>query len=144
MAEIIEGGNLQDLLKVLQDTISTIETVVDGLIKKGTFSSELKRTLVKKSNEYPFLDPFAAELKYEDGKIVFTGNTAIHELTKGLGECLGLTIEALSSKFSQKKIFDQVKGELDQIKVDFRKEIKKFNLETAMPEIFGKHPVKKR
>jgi hypothetical protein len=144
MAEIIEGGDLQDLLKVLQDTISTIETVVDGLIKKGTFSSELRRTLVKKSNEYPFLDPFAAEFRYEDGKIVFTGNTEIHELTKGLGECLGLTIDALSNKFSQKKILDQVKGELDQIKVDFKKEIKKFNLETAMPEIFGKYFVRKR
>ncbi|MFQ5840807.1 MAG: hypothetical protein ACE5I8_00095 [Thermodesulfobacteriota bacterium] len=142
MAEIIEGDDLQDLLKVLQDTISTMETVVDGLIKKGTFSSELKRVLVKKSNQYPFLDPFAAEFRYEDGKIVFTGNTDVHELTKGLGECLGLTIDALSNKFSKKKILDQVKGELDQIRVDFGKEIKKYNLETAMPEIFGKRFVK--
>jgi hypothetical protein len=144
MAEIVEGGDLQDLLKVLQDTISTMETVVDGLIKKGTFGSELKRALVEKSNEYPFLDPFAAEFTYEDGKIVFTGNTNVQELTRGLGECLGLTIEALSNKFSKRKILDHVKGELDQIRVDFRKEIKKFNLEHAMPEIFGKHFVKKK
>lgn len=144
MVEINEGGNLQDLLRVLQDTISSIETVVDGLIKKGIFSSELRRVLVKKSNEYPFLDPFAAEFRYEDGKIVFTGNTVIRDLTRGLGECLGLTIEALSNKFSKKKILDHVKGELDQIKVDFRTEIKKFNLEIAMPEIFGRHFIKKR
>ncbi|NIS61853.1 MAG: hypothetical protein GTO13_14485 [Proteobacteria bacterium] len=144
VAEIIEGGDLQDLLKVLQDTISTMETVVDGLIKKGTFSSELKKALVEKSNEYPFLDPFDAEFKYEDGKIVFTGNTDVHELTKGLGECLGLTIEALSNKFSKKKILDQLKKELDQIRVDFRREIKKFNLEGALPEIFGRHFVTKR
>ena len=143
MIEIGEGGDLGDLLRVLQDTISTIETVVDGLIKKGIFSSELRRTLVKKSNEYPFLDPFAAEFRYKDGKIVFTGKTDIHELTRGLGECLGLTIEALSSQFSKKEILHQVKGELDQIKADFGKEIKRFNLEATMPDIFGKQLVNK-
>ncbi|UCD71544.1 MAG: hypothetical protein JSW70_00735 [Syntrophobacterales bacterium] len=142
--EIGEGGDLQDLLSVLQDTISTIETVFDGLLKKGIFSSELKRSLVKKSNEYPFLDPFAAEFRYKDGKIVFTGQTDIPELTRGLGECLGLTIEALSHQFSQENIMDQVEGELDQIKADFGKEIKKFNLEASMPEIFGSQLVRKR
>ncbi len=65
-------------------------------------------------------------------------------MTKGLGECLGLTIEALSNKFSKKKILDQLKKELDQIRVDFRREIKKFNLEGALPEIFGRHFVTKR
>jgi hypothetical protein len=143
MIEIGEGGDLGDLLRVLQDTISTIETVVDGLIKKGIFSSELRRILVKKSNEYPFLDPFAAEFRYKDGKIVFTGKTDIHELTRGLGECLGLTIEALSSQFSKKEILHQMKGELDQIKADFGKEIKRFNLEATMPDIFGKQLVNK-
>jgi hypothetical protein len=144
MGEIAEGGDLQNLLRILQDTISTIETVVDGSATKGTFSAELKRALVNKSNDYPFLDPFAAEFKYEDGKIIFTGNTDIPELTRGLGECLGLTIEALTDKFSKKKILDQVRGELDQIKLDFGREIKKFNLETTMPEIFGKDAVGKR
>jgi len=143
MIEIGEGGDVGDLLRVLQDTISTIETVVDGLIKKGIFSSELRRTLVKKSNEYPFLDPFAAEFRYKDGKIVFTGKTDIHELTRGLGECLGLTIEALSSQFSKKEILHHVKGEMDQIKADFGKEIKRFNLEATMPDIFGKQLVNK-
>jgi len=143
MTEIGEGGDLGDLLRVLQDTISTIETVVDGLIKKGIFSSELRRALVKKSNEYPFLDPFAAEFRYKDGKIVFTGKTDIHELTRGLGECLGLTIEALSYQFSKKEILHQVKGELDQIKADFGKEIKRFNLKATMPDIFGEQLVNK-
>ena len=104
----------------------------------------MRRALVKKSNEYPILDPFAAEFRYKDGKIVFTGKTDIHELTRGLGECLGLTIEAISHQFSKKEILDQVKGELDQIKVDFGKEIKKFNLEATMPEIFGDQLVGKR
>ncbi|MCK5552695.1 MAG: hypothetical protein KAJ09_06080 [Deltaproteobacteria bacterium] len=144
MGEIGESRDLGDLLRVLQDTISTIETVVDGLVKKGTFRVELRRALVKKSNDYPFLDPFAAEFRYTDGKIEFTGNTDIHELTRGLGECLGLTVEALSRKFSKQKIMDQVKRELDQIKADFGKEIKKFNLEGAMPEIFGSPLVRKR
>ncbi len=143
MTEIGEGGDLGDLLRVLQDTISTIETVVDGLIKKGIFSSELRRALVKKSNEYPFLDPFAAEFRYKDGKIVFTGKTDIHELTRGLGECLGLTIEALSYQFSKQEILHQVKGELDQIKADFGKEIKRFNLKATMPDIFGDQLINK-
>jgi hypothetical protein len=144
MGEIGEGGDLQNLLKVLGDTISTIETVVDGSIRKGVFSSELRRALVKKSNEYPFLDPFAAEFRYEDGKVVFTGKTDIRQLTRGLGECLGLTIEALSHSFSKKEILGQVKREMDQIKADFGKEIKKFNLEATMPEIFGNQLVRKR
>ncbi len=144
ITEVRESGDLGNLLRVLQDTISTIETVLDGLIKKGIFISELSRTLVKKSNEYPFLDPFAAEFRYKDGKIIFTGQTDIHELTRGLGECLGLTIEALSYQFSKEEILNKVKGELDQIKADFRKEIKKFNLEAAMPEIFGSQLFKKR
>jgi hypothetical protein len=144
LAEMIDGGDLQDLLKVLQDTISAIETVVDGSIKKGTFGAELRRALVQKSNDYPFLDPFAAEFSYDNGKILYTGNPDTRDLTRGLGECLGLSIEAISEKFSRKKILDQVKGELAQIKADFRQEIKKFNLETTMPEIFGNRIVRKR
>jgi hypothetical protein len=144
MGEIGEGDDLQDLVRVLQDTISAIETVVDGLMRKGTFISELRRALVKRSNEYPFLDPFAAEFNYKDGKIVFTGKADVHEFTRGLGECLGLTIRALSHQFSKREIVDQVRGELDQIKADFRQEIRKFDLEAAMPEIFGSRLVKRR
>ncbi len=144
LTEMIDGGGLQDLLRVLQDTISAIETVVDGSIKKGTFGAELRRALVQKSNEYPFLDPFAAEFSYDNGKIAYTGNPDTRELTRGLGECLGLSIEAISEKFSKQKILDRVKGELAQIKADFRQEIKKFNLETTMPEIFGNRIIKKK
>jgi hypothetical protein len=144
MGEVGEGGDLGDLLRVLGDTMSAIETVVDGLLTKGVFGSELRRVLVKKSNEYPFLDPFAAEFRYKDGKIVFTGNTDIRELTRGLGECLGLTIQALSHQFSRKGILGQIKRELDQIKADFGKEIKQFSLEATMPEIFGNQVVGKR
>lgn len=144
MGVVVEGGDLGDLLRVLGDTMSAIETVVDGLLKKGAFGSELRRVLVRKSNEYPFLDPFAAEFRYKDGKIVFTGNTDIRQLTRGLGECLGLTIQAFSHQFSRKGILGQIKRELDQIKADFGKEIKQFNLEGAMPEIFGSQTLGKR
>jgi len=144
LTEMIDGGDLQDLLRVLQDTISSIETVVDGSIKKGTFGAELRRALVQKSNEYPFLDPFAAEFSYDNGKIVYTGNPDTRELTRGLGECLGLSIEAISGKYSKQKILDRVKGELAQIKADFRQEIKKFNLDTTMPEIFGNRIIRKK
>ena len=144
MGEIGEEGDLQDLVRVLQDTISAIETVVDGLIRKGTFISELRRALVKRSNAYPFLDPFAAEFSYKDGQIVFTGKADVHEFARGVGECLGLTIRALSHQFSKREIVDQVRGELDQIKADFRQEISRFDLEAAMPEIFGSRLIKKR
>jgi hypothetical protein len=144
LTEMIDGGDLQDLLRVLQDTISSIETVVDGSIKRGTFAAELRRALVQKSNEYPFLDPFAAEFSYDNGKIVYTGNPDTRELTRGLGECLGLSIEAISGKYSKQKILDRVKGELAQIKADFRQEIKKFNLDTTMPEIFGNRIIRKK
>jgi hypothetical protein len=80
---------LDEITSVLQEILYKTEKLVDfGSGKKGTFHRAFTQSLLKKAEEYPFLDPFSKEFKYEDGFIHFSGEAEGRIFVKGLGDCL--------------------------------------------------------
>jgi len=100
-------NNLADTLDTSQET--TAPTAVEGEInvaiieellsifektflanKKGKadFRTLLRRKFVEKADSYDFLDPFAAEFHYADGKIDYSGEASTDILARGIVECI--------------------------------------------------------
>ena len=90
-----------DILTMLEEFLGVFETVVlTGKNKEAGFSSILKKKFVEKAEEYPFLDPFAAEFEYSDRRIKYYGQSGEKELADGvitsvkeLAEELGILTE---------------------------------------------------
>ena len=64
-------------------------------IRPVEFSNQLKKKFIEKADKYSFLDPFAAEFEYENGKIILTGSVSDKELAKGVLESIRELAEEL-------------------------------------------------
>jgi hypothetical protein len=90
-----------DVIKMLEEYLGVFDTVFSS--KKNIaldFNKALRKKFVEKAEQYTFLDPFAAEFEYSDGKITFTGESGDQDLVSGvvesvqeLAEEMGLTVE---------------------------------------------------
>jgi len=65
--ETIEADDIYTMFEDLLD--KTRSVVTNSRSVKEDFSTLLRKKFLEKANIYPFLDPFAAELEYKDGKI---------------------------------------------------------------------------
>ena len=132
-AKIMAGFELPQLLQVWQEFIATVEKTADGLYKNGHFLNTFKDSLIEKSRDYPFLDPFVAEFEYKNGKITFRGEL-VKDFSLGLGECLSATIDKLAAEQPEAKLEAKIKSELQSVKKKHAEVIEKFRLETAVPK----------
>jgi hypothetical protein len=99
------GEDLKQIILIFQEIISKAQHLVDGASKrKGLFHEVFKESLVEKSEEFVFLDPFAGEFEYRDGAIQFTGEAGVKQLTKGVVECLVETLSRLERELPKDKI----------------------------------------
>jgi len=99
------GEELKELIPILQEILSQAEKLVDGASKrKGLFDKVFKESLMEKSEEFTFLDPFAGEFEYREGTIQFTGEIGVKDFTKGIVECLVATLLGLEKELPKDKI----------------------------------------
>jgi hypothetical protein len=88
-------------LTAIEELLVLFERIVISRKGRDTdFSTLLSRKFVEKADTYPFLDPFAAEFRYVDNAVTFTGDTNDATLLKGVvesirevGEELGMLAE---------------------------------------------------
>ena len=73
---------MSEMLAIFERTVHGLKTV------DNDFATLLNRKFVEKADRFPFLDPFAAEFKYADGKILIEGDTTDDELTNGICESI--------------------------------------------------------
>lgn len=132
-AEIMAGFELPQLLEVWQEIIATAESTVNGLSSEGHFLNTFKDALIERAEDYPFLDPFAAEFEYKGGEIAFRGET-VKNFSQGLGECLSATISKLAAEAPDAGLAGMVRGELAAVKERHAEAIEKFALEATMPD----------
>lgn len=132
-AEIMARFELPQLLEVWQEIIATVERTADGLFSEGHFLNTFKDTLIERVEDYPFLDPFAAEFGYKDGQIAFRGES-VTNLSQALGECLSATIGKLDAEVSDVDFSARIRTGLAAVKETHAAAIEKFALETTMPE----------
>jgi len=99
------GGNPKEWITIFQDILTRLERLVDGGTKPGTFVKVFKNSLIEKSMEYPFLDPFGGEFAYRDGTVTFTGETLLKDFAKGTGDALQTTLNRLAGEFRKNRLF---------------------------------------
>ena len=76
-------------LAIIEELLTIFEKTFHSNIKgKVDFRTLLRRKFVEKADVYDFLDPFAAEFHYEDGKIDYSGDAGADILARGLVECV--------------------------------------------------------
>jgi hypothetical protein len=71
---------IEELLIILErEIVSKKRTKVD-------FNKLLKKKFVEKADKYSFLDPFAAEFEYNNGRLIFKGDASDEDLAVGVVE----------------------------------------------------------
>lgn len=82
-AETVDSGEIHAMLEEL---LTGLERAIEKERRIDEhFSTILRRKFLEKAEEYPFLDPFAAEMEYRDGKLYNYGETSEEEVAKGVG-----------------------------------------------------------
>lgn len=76
-----------EVIKPLQEFLEIFERMVlGGRYIKGDFSTVLKKKFMEKADKYIFLDPFAGEFLYSNGKIEFSGDAQPRDIFMGVTE----------------------------------------------------------
>jgi hypothetical protein len=132
------GEELKDLGLVLQEILSQAEKLVDGTSrKKGVFIKMFKESLIEKSEEFPFLDPFAGEFEYWEGVIRFTGEVGIIDFTKGIVECIVATLSRLERELPKDKILPlKLKAGIESSLEQHREVLRRLGVEPITASIF--------
>ena len=122
-----------DPLAVWSEIVSTVESVVDGLSKPGRFATTFKEVLVGRAPNYPFLDPFAAEFAYHDGKVTFDGPVP-RDFNKGLGDCLSDSISRLAFQLKRADLETRIRARLTDLGERYSAVIEKFQISDDIQE----------
>jgi hypothetical protein len=134
--EVGPGGTdqgLREITQILQDLLWRVEKFLDGGSQKGTFIKAFKRSLIEKSLDYPFLDPFAGEFEYRDGTILFTGEANSKEFTKGIGDCLRTTLDHLEEEMPKNKmLLLKLKAGIESSLEQHREVMKRLGIDSAL------------
>ncbi|MBP1699758.1 MAG: hypothetical protein H6Q41_4946, partial [Deltaproteobacteria bacterium] len=132
------GEELKNLSPILQEILSQTEKLVDGTSrKKGFFIKIFKESLIEKSEEFPFLDPFAGEFEYREGAIQFTGEVGIKDFAKGIVECLVTTLSRLEKELPKDKILPlKLKAGIESSLEQHREVLKRLGVEPITASIF--------
>jgi len=135
---IAQALELQGVIEVMQEIIGTIEFVVNGLSSRtGPFQDNFKKALVEKSEDYPFLDPFAAEFEYKNGKIKFDGKVSAEVFIRGLQECLDFTLDTTAEEIAKDELYNKIQSALQSIIAKFGDKIDSLGLKSTMPAFFA-------
>lgn len=121
------------VLAFWSDVIGSVEAVVDGLSKPGRFVLSFKETLVNRAVTYPYLDPFAAEFDYRDGKVQFEGGLP-EDFSKGLSDCLSDTIARLAFQLKRADLETRIREALRDFSEKHAEVIARFGLEPDIEE----------
>jgi len=131
------GRGLHELIPIFEEVLSKAEQFVDGVSRKGRFLGAFKKTLLDKSDRYPFLDPFSGEFEYREGTISFTGDVKEKEFFKGVGECLLATLSQMDEELPKKKMLSlKLRAEIESTLEPHRETMKRLGLDSVLPSFF--------
>lgn len=137
-SEVIKiSYNLPQLLEVWGAVIGAVESATDEHFKKGEFLNTFKDTLIANADDYPFLDPFAAQFQYKDGQVSYSGEVK-KEFSRGIAKCLWETIEALAENaaLGSKDLFGPIRSSVQEASGDYQEQINRFNINGLLPDLF--------
>jgi hypothetical protein len=137
-AILSQSLDLQNVVDVLQEVVGIIESVVDSLANHtGVFLDNFKKAQVEKSEDFPFLDPFAAEFEYRNGKISLHGKVPTEIFIQGIRHCLELTLGKISLGITHDELYEKIQFALQPTTAKFREKIEALGLKSTIPEFFS-------
>ena len=96
-----------------------------------------KESLVERSEEFAFLDPFAGEFEYREGVIQFTGGAGVRDFTKGIVECLVTTLSHLEKELPKEKMLPlKLKAGIESSLEQHTEALKRLGVEAITSSIF--------
>jgi hypothetical protein len=132
-----EKDELKAFLLILQEILSKTERLVDESSQKGKFLGIFKKSLLEKSNKYPFLDPFNVEFDYRNGTLSFKGDAANSELAEGVVDCLKATLIKVEKELSKNKTLPlKLRLEIESILRSHIETVKRMGLEVAFSPFY--------
>lgn len=134
-AEMMAGFEMPRLLALWGEIIASAERVTEESSEQGLFLKTFKEACILHAEEYPYLDPFAAEFKYEAGSIEVK-NASVRQLNEGLAKCLLATLETLDSKVAEMDILASAREDLTSIEEIHAEAIEEFKLGSFLPGLF--------
>jgi hypothetical protein len=101
------AGPSKNTLAMLEDFLKIFEKTVSEKKKpKVDFTKVLKKKFVENAEQYAFLDPFAGEFEYGNGRLKFSGDAGDRALVEGVLTCvkqlaqeLGLELQLMENTF---------------------------------------------
>jgi hypothetical protein len=136
---IVKGGaeDLKELILIFQEVLSKVENSVDGISQKGKFLGAFKKSLLEKSDLYPFLDPFSSEFEYREGKIQFTGDAVDKDLAQGIIDCLRATLLQLAKELPKNKILSlKLRTQIEASLRPYQETVKRLGIDAALSSFF--------
>ena len=118
--ETIESDDIYAMLEELLD--KTEKVVSNSRSVKEEFSTLLRKKFLEKANSYPFLDPFAAEVEYKDGKIFNYTDVDENELVKGV-------VESVKEIVSEYKLEKKAENELETWRNNYSNYLSDLNIQ---------------
>jgi len=117
-----KGLSAHEVLPLLQDLLSATEELFHSNKKiKQSFSALLRKKFIEKSDQYEFLDPFAAEFEYDNGRIEYSGEADGVRLAQGIAESIREMAE-------EQNVSEQLQYELENLKQTHGQLIKRAGL----------------
>lgn len=95
---------LKETISLLEEFLSESERIVDTLSKRGMFLKLFRRALIEKSEQFDFLDPFAGEFDYREGRIEVKKEVEQEDLVKGIVEAIRGTLSYLEKEVPREKM----------------------------------------
>ena len=130
----VKEDGLKEMIQIFEGVLSKAEKLVDGSSERGIFRRIFKKSLIDKSEHYPFLDPFGGEFDYRDGAIQFLGEAKEREFTQGIGECLQTTIFYIEEELPKSKMLPlKLRAEIESSLEPHRETIRRLGLEPLIP-----------
>lgn len=133
---LVDSFARQSMLAFWQDVLQAMEKTVDGASQAGNFLTSFKRTCIDCATAYDFLDPFAAEFEYKDGRIKFDGQATVAEFNEGLSRVLALTVDNLKNQAGIADIVLHLKPAATALIEKYNSKIEHVGLADTLPELF--------
>lgn len=132
------GEDMKELILILQEVVSKAEKLVDESSRsKGLFHKLFRESLIEKSEEYAFLDPFAGEFEFRNGTMQFTGEAGTKDFTRGIVECLVTTLSHLEKELPKEKMLPlKLKAGIESSLAQHNEALKRLEVEATTSLIF--------
>jgi hypothetical protein len=135
--EILESFEIEDLLEVMHEIIVKVKVAADAAAGEDVFDTVFGQELVDKADKYSFLDPFAGEFEYRNGKIEYEGKASLKEFVKAVSESLVGTVDKIGETYSKEKLSENVAAGLTSSRELFNEQIVKYGLDRSLGTLWG-------